>query len=130
MREILFRGRRMDNGEWVYGYYLGPVGPLDIHEISDINDTTGHRYEVYPATVGQYTGLTDKNGQKIFEGDVVKGLFNYKCVIGHITYGSNATFYIERDGLLGIYLDNAADWLSVIGNIHDNPEMVGGAEHE
>ncbi len=70
-------------------------------------------------TVGQWTGLTDKNGKKIFEGDIVTGLFNHTDIIGHIVYGSDATFFIERKGLYGIGLNNAEDWLEVVGNIHE-----------
>ena len=71
MREILFKAKRMDNGEWVEGYYIGPVSVLNVHEICDIHDTTGTRLEVDPSTVCEYTGLTDKNGKKIFEGDIL-----------------------------------------------------------
>ena len=77
MLEILFRAKRLDNGEWVEGYYIGPVGVLNVHEICDIHDTTGMRVEVDPSTVCQYTGLTDKNGKQIFEGDKITMIFSH-----------------------------------------------------
>jgi uncharacterized phage protein (TIGR01671 family) len=81
MREILFKAKRLSDGAWVEGYYIGPVGVLDVHEICDIHDITGSRVEVDPSTVCQYTGLTDKNGKKIFEGDIVKTKYGRLCVI-------------------------------------------------
>ena len=81
MREILFKAKRLSDGAWVEGYYIGPVGVLDVHEICDIHDITGSRVEVDPSTVCQYTGLPDKNGKKIFEGDIVKTKYGRLCVI-------------------------------------------------
>ena len=130
MREILFRGKRKDNGEWVVGtvaYINSEYLDRKVTIIIPINATEllyeGIIYsEVQPETVGQYTGLKDKNGNEIYEGDIVTGLFNYTDIIGHIVYCSNATFFIERKGLYGIGLNNAEDWLEVIGNIHDKEE--------
>jgi uncharacterized phage protein (TIGR01671 family) len=72
----------------------------------------------------QFTGLYDKNGNEIYEGDIVTGLFNHTDIIGHIVYGSDATFFIKRKGLYGIGLNNAEDWLEVIGNIYENQELL------
>jgi len=119
MREILFRAKRKDNGNWVYGDLIHNIDCVKIREReADIN-RIAKSYVVIPETVGQFTGLTDKNGKKIFEGDIVTGLFNHTDIIGHIVYGSDATFFIERKGLYGIGLNNAEDWLEIIGNIHE-----------
>ena len=83
-----------------------------------------HSHRVMPETVGEYTGLTDNNGNRIFEGDVVTGYFNRVKIIGYIFYVAEASFFIRRDRLFGIGLNNAEDWLEVIGNIHDNPELM------
>lgn len=130
MREILFRGKRSDNGEWLYGYYVGPSGIIDDHEICDINDITGCRYEVDPSAVGQYTGLTDKNGKKIFEGDLIQ---NRDGDIGRVTwYPEHVAFMIYRKNRPMVFniegLDT--DAVEVIGNIYDNPELLDGAYTE
>lgn len=128
MREIKFRGKRKDTGEWVYGNYF--IDERDIEDgfiwrdIPQIQQRYGDHYQYYdvePSTVGQYTGLKDKNGREIYEGDIITGLFNRTNIIGHIIYGSDAIFFIKRKGLYGIGLNNAEDWLEVVGNIYDNP---------
>ena len=72
-REILFRGKRADNGEWIYGYLIG--NNVIVGEVVDFDDdyfNTQFWYKVDPETVGQFTGLTDKNGTKVFEGGIIK----------------------------------------------------------
>ncbi len=124
-REILFRGKRDPKygTGWCYGV------PYTDHEGDCIMATSNSQRVVIEDTVGQYTGLTDRNGAKIFEDDIVSGYFNHEKVKGVIMYCSDAAFYISRDGLYSIGLNNAADWLEVIGNIHDNPEMMKGEEN-
>ena len=127
MREILFRGKRADNGKWEYGdLWCNPYGKRVVCVVSPINDqgTTGGN-EVIPETVGQYTGLTDKNGRKIFEGDIVR----YGDTIHRVVFEQrNGTAYF---GLVyssfetlpfGHYQD--LKQIKVIGNIYDNPELL------
>ena len=129
MREILFKGKSLLSGEWVEGYYIGPVGALDVHEICDIHDITGTRVEVDPSTVCQYTGLTDKNGKKIFEGDIVRRETAYYGK--HNVYDEPVVWEddIENDSFgepyTSGYCIHGGNW-EVIGSIHDGE----GGQHE
>ena len=128
MREILFKAKRLDNGEWVEGYYIGPIGVLDVHEICDVHDITGPRVEVDPSTVCEYTGLTDKKGVKIFEGDIclcpyIDPIFlapwseenNEKCKV----LFERGAFIVEYEEKANILLSALSEKIEVIGNIHD-----------
>ena len=72
----------------------------------------------------RWNGLKDKDGKLIWENDIVTGWFYGKRITGYIMYGSNAIFFTDRKWLYGIRLDNSEDWLEVIGNIFDNPELL------
>ena len=128
MREILFRGKRIDNGEWVEGYF---VNLWLIHYQKHqpiITDNNAVSYDVDPSTVGQYTGLCDKNGKKIFEGDI----------IAFTAYGFDYVGTVEfADGSFSVMCEHASPFLDqavskhgayIIGNMHDNPELLDGAE--
>lgn len=125
MREILFRGKRKDNGEWEYGdLWCNPYGKRVVCIVSPINDqgTTGGN-EVDPETVGQYTGLKDKNGKKIFEGDVVKiPLYEsiHEQVIAVVAWDiRKAVFYLHGKRVKTDFYHYFGDDCEVIGNIHD-----------
>lgn len=132
MRDILFRGKRKDTGEWVYGYYAHiPCGRFqkDEHLIQTTKDngTIGTLYAVDPVTVGQYTGLTDKNGTKIFEGDIL--LFDFedigkqKAVVEWCQ--KYATFQMRP---LDDFKYAEMPKGTIIGNIHDTPEFLEAKE--
>ena len=117
-REILFRGKRIDNGEWITDSetYIRDGDGIWLSD-ENLNVVT-----VIPETVGQFTGLTDKNGRRIFEGDIVDYLSS--DVIGNPKTG---TIIVEdmTDYDTMIYL-NHSDELQIIGNIHDNTEILKG----
>lgn len=138
MREILFRGKRIDNGQWVEGWYeMYPFGrwPLKASIISAADAIAGcyEHIEVDPATVGQYVGLTDKNGKKIFEGDIVDIGEHHVMVNGQylVIYSTvNHCWSLKRSEEHHHHyftfsdLNGFAESSEVIGNIHDNPELV------
>ena len=127
MREILFRGKRKDNGKWAYGYlYIRNDGQYEISFYSKYFDSERFTYDVIPETVGQYIGLTDKNGKKIFEGDIVERLWLGEKHIYRIYYDSDISSFIGADidcqGFTTFNYDSCE--FEVIGNIYDNPELL------
>lgn len=135
MREILFRGKRKENGEWVYGNYAVTDNNEKQHFIFQ---NKAFEFEVDSETVGQYTGITDDYGKKIFEGDIL-GITNDDPDYDYITkvYLDCNTLCVDVQGQdydytsIGFALeiwDDECDQLEVIGNIHDNPELLKEAE--
>lgn len=137
MREILFRGKRLDNGKWVEGYLFDDdaiessrffIGGITIENskcIARYFDVTGYCLnEVIPDTVGQYTGLTDNNGKKIFEGDIIETAIG----VGYVVYGtacfSMQDIHSKNRPALDIVEDASGLEIEVIGNIFDNPELL------
>lgn len=128
MREILFHGKRVDNGEWVEGdllqvkYYNKPTAECKIMPQTPVSSA----YPVLPETVGQYTGLTDKNGKRIFEGDILN-TSNSNCRIWYVDYKHTAFCVNQVNANYCCLLDEFMQYSSVevIGNIHDNPELLG-----
>jgi uncharacterized phage protein (TIGR01671 family) len=129
MREIKFRGKRIDNGEWVYGYLLekytvDSIPRFAIDECWSFEDdewTSLCVYEVNPATVGQYTGLKDKNGVEIKDGDIVWWGKNDNAP-NEVVFWDDGAFWVSCEGDSRELLIDALNGLEVIGNIHDNPE--------
>ena len=141
MREILFRGKRIDNREWTEGSLLkvslnGKTAHLifgdDFIFINKDVKALNHAL-VDPATVGQYTGLTDKNGKKIFEGDILKIIYLCQKPVIAVAEFTDAKFTARYTRNGKEHIDNltatASSLYEIIGNIHDNSELVkGGAE--
>lgn len=127
MREILFRGKRTDNGEWVQGYpcRYGWIGKEKDYIIPDYASAL-YTAEVDPETIGQYTGLTDMNGNKIFEKDIIH-IGRYTGIVKWDN--DSARFALYQKDMISMISGFNADTMNmalVIGNIHDNPELLKG----
>lgn len=121
MREILFRGKRLDNDLWEEGSLIFPLAHRQTDDPS-IGDFWS-MVRVDPATVGQYTGLTDKNSVKIFEGDICEIDREYGTF--EIIWDNRCTrFALVSDELYFDFDQFNSNEISVIGNIHDNPELL------
>lgn len=151
MREILFRGKT-DKGEWVQGDLLHPDLYGNGYAIEDFAKEKNNCFDVDPSTIGQYTGLTDKNGKKIFEGDILRYgfLYDYECYLESLKnpeeydneiYDEDIKTSVVKWGLdydypafdladhnfdcNGLSQIMCGDYeYEVIGNIHDSPELV------
>ena len=139
MREILFKAKRADNGEWVTGYYIKSI--VDGSVFGYIRESIfGTDIKIMLNTLCQYTGLTDKNGNLIWENDVVKATVRQNSLCQSSTYSDfyqvayhekNCYFYLKKknnnllfDGNWCYYLKS----IEVIGNIFDNPELLESEE--
>lgn len=142
MREIIFRGKRIDNGEWEYGHYAV------LKEGHTIINSDGNGLFFFnlvdPETVGQFTGLIDKNGKEVYEGDIIhyrylpgEGLFNIEQN-GIIRWEKVGWYFegLDDDGTRGGWqvwltgmpgmgiLNEPNELIEVIGNVHENPEFL------
>lgn len=121
MREILFRGKRLDTGEWIEGDLLRINGHVFI--FPDPAPKGIDKYKVDPATVGQYTGLKDKNGKKIYEADILTVTFRNMGVVEWRDGG-----FVVNFGDMGIFeLTHCFGYtyqMCITGNIHDNADLI------
>ena len=131
MREILFRGKRTINGDWVYGDFVRGNERKSLRDsifVYDSETQSFNDYEINPSTIGQYTGLTDKNGKRIFEGDIVKtDKFSEPNKQYIIKYDLQFGAFIGQDryNVYFVTFDGDSGEFDVIGNITDNPELLG-----
>lgn len=146
MREIIFRGKRIDNDEWVEGSLVVANGRINngkyyiLRNAADFSfGDNGNRIrigcfvEVDPDTVGQYTGLTDKNGKRIFEGDILRKAYHPED--DFIVEWNDGRFAFRKRKYTKEYgyeslccVQNTTDFRKVIGNIYDNPELLKGGD--
>ena len=131
MREILFRGKRMDNGELVFGDLIREPWGYCIQVVTGSgNGYSRKKYAITEETVGQYTGLKDKNGKRIFEWDVIKRFWLGAEIIYCVRYDGEYAHFIgnsmNKSGFTTF--DNDGEMFEVIGNIHDNPELWKGGD--
>lgn len=141
-REILFRGKRVDTGEWVYGFLSFRNEITVVTEDASVGYVGLDAFDIDPKTIGQFTGLTDMNGFKIFEGDILR--YPPKERWDETNYSSFEVFFSENNadnyigysihrthhhgavcgGYIPSFKPKTVSQMIVIGNIHDNPELL------
>ena len=123
MREIKFRGKRIDNGEWVYGFLVeSQTQKYIVGNMVESNEeycNLEYWWPVIPETVGQFTGLKDKNGREIYEGDILRweDMFNFEVR----WLDSQARFYSVNTSAVSTQW---TEYCTIIGNIYENPELL------
>lgn len=122
MRTIKFRGKRIDNGEWVIGQLVKMWEEWHILNSDNVNTA----YPVDPATVGQYTGLNDTNSREIYEGDIFQA--GYFGGVDVVMWDNENARYIGRSPQGCISYVGREPAVKIIGNIHDNSELLEGGE--
>lgn len=125
-REILFRGKRKDNGEWITDSETY-IRDGDGIWLSDENLNV---VQVIPETVGQFTGMTDKNGVKIFEGDIVRFVSGGYSNFVILWDNKDALWFLRAKNYTTDFYHHFSNEFEVIGNIYDNPEILKGGEND
>ena len=134
-RTIKFRGKRLDNGEWVYGSLLQGENQCVIATVKGDSINVHECFEVDPTTVGQFIGLLDKNGKEIYEGDIFTVNGKYPKLIEYrqeyAGFCMANTYDLEERPYIEPWQQIRPDWwndykreIMLIGNIHDNPELL------
>lgn len=123
MRAIKFRGKRIDNGEWHYGNFIdGTDSRTYIMDFASVDTDAFSFHEVDPATVGQFTGLHDKKGKEIYEGDILRSAYTQRKYA--VKWSNQDSMFVAGEDYHKCL--NVANWGTsfVIGNIYENSELI------